>query len=630
MALISMQEVSWGVGRPYLLDSVSGNIEKGERVGLLGRNGAGKSTLLRLISGQILPDAGKIARQQGIRVAALEQEVPRGFDGTIFEVVARGQGKTGEALAEFYRTGRGLQTAGDCTQAQKREELQHLLDTKEGWSLQQHVQSILSRTGINGDTDFNELSAGMKRRVLFARALARDPDLLLLDEPTNHLDIDSIVWMEEFLLRHVKTLLFVTHDRAFLERIATRIMEIDRGRLISHACDYPKFLQRRQAELDAEEEQERNFDKKLSREEAWIRQGVKARRARNQGRVRALQQMRERVRQRRAGTGEARMELQEAQRTGKIVIQAKGLTHHYGNTPIVDNFSTMIMRGDKIGIIGPNGAGKTTLIRLLLDEISPESGNVRHGTRLQPAYFDQLRTRLDEQKTVMENISSDNDFIVFNGRRRHVMGYLQDFLFSPERSRTPVHVLSGGERNRLMLAKLFTRPANLLVLDEPTNDLDAETLELLEELLVSFEGTLLMVSHDRRFLNNVVTSTMVFEGSGKVTEYAGGYDDWLAQQPATGENEHKERSQKPKSRKTTAAARSKGLNFHQKRELDTLPETIETLEAEQDSLQAAMAGPDFYKQDRKTIVTHQNRLKTVEEQIAEAYQRWERLEAFTK
>ena len=630
MALISMQEVSWGVGRPYLLDRVNGNIEKGERVGLLGRNGAGKSSLLRLISGQILPDAGKIARQQGIRVAALEQEVPWGFEGTIFEVVARGQGKTGEALAEFHRENRGLQTPVNRGQAQKREELQHLLDTTEGWSLQQKIQNILSRTGIDGDTDFNELSAGMKRRVLFARALAPDPDLLLLDEPTNHLDIDSIVWMEEFLLRHVKTLLFVTHDRAFLERIATRIMEIDRGRLISHACDYPKFLQRRQAELDAEERQERNFDKKLSREEAWIRQGVKARRARNQGRVRALQQMRERVRQRRAGTGEARMELQEAQRTGKIVIQAKGLTHHCGNTPIVDNFSTMIMRGDKIGIIGPNGAGKTTLIRLLLDEISPDSGNVCHGTRLQPAYFDQLRTRLDEQKTVMENISSDNDFIVFNGRRRHVMGYLQDFLFSPERSRTPVHVLSGGERNRLMLAKLFTRPANLLVLDEPTNDLDAETLELLEELLVSFEGTLLMVSHDRRFLNNVVTSTMVFEGSGKVTEYAGGYDDWLTQRPATEAPEAGNRSQKPQSRKTPAAERSKGLNFHQKRELNALPETIEALEAEQESLQAAMTGPDFYKQDRQTIVSHQDRLKTVEEQIAEAYRRWERLEAFTK
>lgn len=630
MALISIQEVSWGVGRPYLLDRITGNIEKGERVGLLGRNGAGKSSLLRLISGQILPDAGKIARQQGIRVAALEQEVPWGFEGTIFEVVARGQGETGEALAEFHRESRGLQTAANCGQAQKREKLQHLLDTTEGWSLQQKIQNILSRTGIDGDTDFNELSAGMKRRVLFARALARDPDLLLLDEPTNHLDIDSIVWMEEFLLRHIKTLLFVTHDRAFLERIATRIMEIDRGRLISHACDYPKFLQRRQAELDAEEQQERNFDKKLSREEAWIRQGVKARRARNQGRVRALQQMRERVRQRRAGTGEARMELQEAQRTGRIVIQAKGLTHHYGNAPIVDSFSTMIMRGDKIGIIGPNGAGKTTLIRLLLDEISPDSGNVHHGTRLQPAYFDQLRTRLDEQKTVMQNISSDNDFIVFNGRRRHVMGYLQDFLFSPERSRTPVHVLSGGERNRLMLAKLFTRPANLLVLDEPTNDLDAETLELLEELLVSFEGTLLMVSHDRRFLNNVVTSTMVFEGSGKVTEYAGGYDDWLAQRPAPEVPEAGNRSQKPQSRKTPAAERSKGLNFHQKRELNALPETIEALEAEQDSLQAAMAGPDFYKQDRQTIVAHQNRLKTVEEQIAEAYRRWERLEAFTK
>ncbi|MBS0014576.1 MAG: ATP-binding cassette domain-containing protein, partial [Desulfobacterales bacterium] len=365
-------------------------------------------------------------------------------------------------------------------------------------------------------------------------------------------------------------------------------------------------------------------------EEAWMRQGVKARRARNQGRVRALQQMREKVRQRRAGTGQARMELQEAERTGKLVIRARALTHTRGSTPIVENFSTMIMRGDKIGIIGPNGAGKTTLIRLLLDEISPDFGTVVHGTALQPAYFDQLRTRLDEQKTVMENISTDNDYIVFNGRRRHVVGYLRDFLFSAERCRTPVHVLSGGERNRLMLAKLFTRPANLLVLDEPTNDLDAETLELLEELLVNFDGTLLMVSHDRQFLNNVVTSTLVFEGNGKVTEYAGGYDDWLAQRPVPEDPGTAGRAQKPRTRKTPAASRPRGLNFNQKNELKTLPETIEALEAEQSSLQSAMAGPDFYKQDKQTILAHQRRLEAVEARIAEAYQRWEELEAFAQ
>ncbi|MBA2879898.1 ATP-binding cassette subfamily F protein uup [Desulfosalsimonas propionicica] len=593
MALISIQEVSWGIGRPYLLDGISGNIEKGERVGLLGRNGAGKSTLLRIIAGQIQPETGEIVCQQGTRVAALEQEVPAGFKGTIFEVVARGMGNN-------------------------------------QWAPQQQVESILSRTGLDPDADFADLSAGMKRRVLFARALTRDPDLLLLDEPTNHLDINSIVWMEEFLLRHVKTLLFVTHDRAFLQRIATRIMEIDQGRIISHACDYPTFLMRRQAELDAEARQQRNFDKKRAEEEAWIRQGVKARRARNQGRVRALQQMRETVRQRRAATGQARMEPQEAERTGKLVIRAKALTHTFGISPIVDNFSTMIMRGDKIGIIGPNGIGKTTLIRLLLGEVAPDFGTVDHGTRLQPAYFDQLRTRLDEQKTVMENISTDNDYIVFNGRRRHVVGYLQDFLFSAERCRTPVHVLSGGERNRLMLAKLFTRPANLLVLDEPTNDLDAETLELLEELLVNFEGTLLMVSHDRQFLNNVVTSTLVFEGNGKVTEYAGGYDDWLAQRPVPEDPEPAGKAQKPRPRKTPGASRSRGLNFNQKKELKALPETIEALEAEQSSLQSAMAGPDFYKQDKQTILAHQKRLETVEARIAEAYQRWEELEAFAQ
>ncbi|MBR9981839.1 MAG: ATP-binding cassette domain-containing protein [Desulfatitalea sp.] len=625
MALISLHDVRWGFGGPALLDGISFNIEKGERVGLLGRNGVGKSSLMRLLNQEIQPDSGEIVRQQGIRVAALEQEVPTGVEGTLFEALACGLGTTGRALADFHKVCQALQSSDEPRLVQTRERLQHVLDSGGGWALQQQIESILSRTGLDPDGRFADLSAGMKRRALFARALALSPDLLLLDEPTNHLDIDSIVWMEDFLLRNVPTLLFITHDRLFLDRIATRIIELDRGRLVSHACDYKTYLQRREAELAIEVEQQRNFDKKLSQEEAWIRQGIKARRTRNEGRVRALQELRAVVRRRRAKIGQVRLELQEAERSGKMVIRAEGLNYRYGATPIVADFSTTIMRGDKIGIVGPNGAGKTTLIRLLLNTLAPVSGTVRHGTHLQAAYFDQLRSQLDDQKTVVQNIAADNDFIVFNDRKRHVIGYLQDFLFSPERCRTPVHVLSGGERNRLMLAKLFTQPANLLVLDEPTNDLDAETLELLEELLLAYDGTLLLVSHDRTFLNHVVTSTMVFEGQGRVTEYAGGYDDWLLQRPQA-DAPVTAAAKKTPALRSPAPAKPKRLTFNQERERNALPATIEALETEQHALQTAMADPAFYKQDRQVIVAQQNRLATVEDQIAVAYRRWEELE----
>ena len=593
MALISMHEVKWGFGEPYLIDGVSFHIERGERVGLLGRNGVGKSSLLRLLNGEIRPDGGQIVRQQGLRVAALEQEVPAGCDGTVFEVVARGL-------------------------------------NDDDWSRRQRVESVLSRTGLDPAAAFADLSAGMKRRVLFARTLALSPDLLLLDEPTNHLDIDSIVWMEAFLLRHVKTLMFVTHDRLFLEHLATRILELDRGRLTSYACDYRTYLQRRDAELAVEERHQRHFDKKLSLEEAWIRQGIKARRTRNEGRVRALEALREVARRRRARTGLVHLEAQEAERSGRLVIEVDGLAYAYGKTPIVKNFSTTIMRGDKIGIMGPNGAGKTTLIRLLLGEIPPDSGTVRHGVNLQVAYYDQLRTRLDEEKTVAQNIATDNDHIVFNGRKRHVISYLQDFLFSPERCRTPVKVLSGGERNRLMLAALFTQPANVLVLDEPTNDLDAETLELLEEMVASFDGTLLLVSHDRSFLNHIVTSTLVFEGNGRVIEYAGGYDDWLLQRPQPPAPSAAEARPTPKGSRPPDREKSKRLTFSQKRELEALPTEIEALEAEQRDLQNVMADPAFYRRGREEIVSRQNRLKEIEGLITTAYGRWEELEDLSK
>ena len=636
MALISMQNVRYGFGEPWLLDGIGFNIEKGERVGLLGRNGAGKSTLLRLLTREIRPDSGEIVYTQGARVSALKQEVEAGtpcsfkvspeVPATVFEVVACGLGPIGRNLADFHRLGRAMQSSHDPHLAAERGRLQHLLETGGGWDLQQQIESILSRTDLDPESVFADLSAGMKRRTLFAGSLALSPDLLLLDEPTNHMDIESILWMESFLLRHIKTLLFITHDRVFLDRLATRIMLLDRGRLYSYACDFKTYLQRREAELAVEAEHQRNFDKKLSREEAWIRQGIKARRTRNEGRVRALKKMREQFRQRRAKTGRVRLELQEAERTGKLVIDAEDLAFAYEGKPIVRDFSTIIMRGDKVGIIGPNGAGKTTLIRLLLGTLKPDSGIVRHGTCLQPAYFDQLRTQLDEQKTVAQNIATDNDFIVFNGRKRHIIGYLQDFLFSPERCRTPVHVLSGGERNRLMLAKLFTRPANLLVLDEPTNDLDAETLELLEELLFSFDGTLLVVSHDRSFLNHIVTSTLVFEGNGHITEYAGGYDDWLAQRPQPPAPQSARPGQTPAAR-PTPPARPQKLTFAQNRELKELPALIEALETEQHRLHAAMADPDFYRQTGEEIKARQKRLREVEDRIDTCYRRWEELES---
>ncbi len=626
MALISMREVCWGFSDPPLLENITLQIEKGERVGLLGRNGVGKSTLLKLMSGAILPDSGDIWRQQGIIVAALEQDVSATFDGTIFDVIAEGLGEIGKALAEYNRIFKEAESAVTPELAKRREPLQRTLDAAGGWKLLRRIESVLSRTRLDPDKKFTELSAGMQRRTLFARALAGEPDLLLLDEPTNHLDVDAIIWLEEFILRQVKTLLFITHDRVFLRKIANRILELDRGRLVSYSCDYTTYSNRRQSAAEAEEKLNREFDKKLSQEEAWIRQGVKARRTRNEGRVRALEKMRAAYRARRKKIGNVRLRIQEAQNTGKLVIEAKDIRFSHGGRPLFQDFSTVIMRGDKVGVIGANGVGKTTLLKVLLKEIAPETGSVRHGTHLQAAYFDQLRVMLDEQATVQENIAERNDFIIFNGQKRHVISYLRDFLFSPDRCRTPVYVLSGGEKNRLMLAKLFKMPANVLVLDEPTNDLDVETLELLEDLLLTYQGTLLLVSHDRAFLNNVVTSTLVFEGNGQVIEYAGGYDDWLLQKPKTQEQRssangvHKKMGQQPQSRTV------RKLGYMEKRELLNLPQKIDALEAEQKALYAIMSDPLFYKKDKKEMTRLQTRLAQVEQDIQTAYLRWEELE----
>jgi ATP-binding cassette subfamily F protein uup len=580
-----MCNVCWGFGDSPLLDNVNLEIEKGQRICLLGRNGVGKSSMLKLLCGAILPDSGDIRRQQGVTIASMEQEVPSGFGDTIFKAVALGLGEKGN-----------------------------------------EIESVLSRTGLDPESRFADLSAGMKRRTLFARALAREPDLLLLDEPTNHLDIDAIIWMEEYILRHVKTLLFITHDRSFLKRIATRILELDRGRLTSYDCDYDTYLKRREAALEAAEQQNRVFDKKLSREEVWIRQGVKARRTRNEGRVRALQNLRAEALARRAKTGNVRLELQKSERSGRLVIEAEEISHPFAQNCIIRSFSTTIMRGDKVGIIGPNGVGKTTLLSILLKEITPDSGSVRHGTQLQVAYFDQLRAQLDEQKTAVQNIGEGNDFIIFNGRKRHVISHLQDFLFSPDRCRLPVNVLSGGERNRLLLARLFARPANVIVLDEPTNDLDAETLELLEELLFDYKGTLLLVSHDRAFLNNVVTSTIVFEGRGLVAEYAGGYDDWLLQRAKPAETPP-EKKEAGKARQSSPSTNPGKLGFKQSRELSELPRRIDDLESEQKELHAAMSDPFYYKKNREEIAALQKRLTEVEQDIEAAYLRWEILES---
>lgn len=607
MSLISMRDVSVGFGGPPLLDGVNLQIERGERVCLLGRNGAGKSTLMRLLHGELTPDEGEVVRQQGVRVALLPQEVPRGLHGSTFDVVAGGLEKPDAGQPASY-------------------------DEAE-WRRHQQVGKTLSRMNLDPEAPFEELSAGLKRRVMLARGLVHDPDLLLLDEPTNHLDIEAIGWMEDFLLRYGGTLLFITHDRTFLRKLATRIVELDRGSLFDWACDYDSFEKRKQAALDAEAEQWTQFDKKLAREETWIRQGIKARRTRNEGRVRELEKMREARRQRRERQGSVCMRAQEAGRSGKLVIEAEEMSYAYGgDAPVILDFSTLIMRGDKVGIIGPNGSGKTTLLRLLLGELEPRTGRLRHGVHLDVAYFDQLRAQLDEDKSVLENVGEGKDTILFNGKPRHIIGYLEDFLFSPERARSPVRILSGGERNRLLLARLFTKPSNVLVMDEPTNDLDTETLELLEELLLDYPGTVLLVSHDRSFLNNVVTSTLVLEGEGRVGEYVGGYDDWLrlrksdlptkAQKPDAKEA----KSAKPRPREEQRPA----LTFKERRELEALPQRIEGLEAEQQELYQAMSDPSFYQQEGSEIAGAKSRLESLEQELDEAYRRWEALETLNE
>ena len=600
MALLSLQDVNIGFGRPLLIEHANLQIERGERVCLLGRNGTGKSTLLKLINGDLIPDSGEIVRQKGMHTAYLSQEIPRELHGAVFDIVCN-----------------GFETPDRCKPTR---------NTDQEWKKRHRVEKVISQMQLDADAEFNTLSAGLKRRVLLARGLVCNPDILLLDEPTNHLDVDSISWLEEFLLRYGGTILFVTHDRTFLKKLATRIIELDRGNLANWACDYETFLVRKQAVLDAEESQQTVFDKKLAQEEIWVRQGIKARRTRNEGRVRVLEDMRKARRERHQVMGTVRMQTQEAERSGALVIKVEDVTYCYDTKPIIIGFSAAIMRGDKIGIVGPNGSGKTTLLRLLLGELTPQQGNVRHGTRLNITYFDQLRSQLKEDKSVYDNVGDGNDIITFNGKSRHVISYLQDFLFFPDRVRVPVNALSGGERNRLLLARLFARPSNVLVMDEPTNDLDLDTLELLEELLLDYKGTLLLVSHDRTFLNNVVTSTFVFEGEGKVNEYIGGYDDWQRQREVKKKDVAEKIPAKTESVRKQCE-RPRKLTFKEQRELDALPQRIEVLETEQHQLYQAMGDPMFFQKRKEEIENVKARVSSLECELAEAYQRWEALES---
>jgi ATP-binding cassette subfamily F protein uup len=598
MALISLQDVTIGFGGPRLLEEINLQIESGESIGLLGRNGMGKSTLLKLISGEIQPHSGTIARQQNIRVAYLPQEVPQDLSGRVTDIIESGL----EAVTSH-------------------------LDDEHQWRRQHQVEKILSRMELDPDEKFEVLSAGMKRRVYLARGLVREPNLLLLDEPTNHLDITSIDWLEDFLKRWGGTLLFVTHDRVFLQSLAKRIIELDRGSLFDWDCDYPTFIKRKEEMLSAEQTQNALFDRKLAQEEAWIRQGIEARRTRNEGRVRALKRLREQRKERRELSGKVRMTISAENRSGRLVIEAEDVSYSYGEKTIIKDFTTTIQRGDKIGIVGANGSGKTTLLKLLMGQLTPTQGEVRHGTNVEMAYFDQLRSQLDESKSVLDNVGQGRDVITINGRSRNLMGYLEDFLFTRERARAPISALSGGERNRLLLARLFTLPANLLILDEPTNDLDIETLEVLEDLLLEYDGTLLLVSHDRAFLNNIVTSTFILD-DGNVTEYVGGYDDWvrmpLAGIPA---------SDSPKPASTTQAVSNaedksapRKLSYKEKRELEELPKQIETLEAEQHELNKKMESPEFYLQDGALITQAVDRLQELHEELSRLYHRWGELE----
>ncbi|RSO17965.1 ATP-binding cassette domain-containing protein [Acinetobacter pittii] len=634
MAYITLRDVQLAFGGPALLDGANFNLERGERVCLIGRNGEGKSTLLKLIEGSLLPDSGEVSIQNGLTVSMLAQDVPMD-SGKVADIVADGAGEAAEVLRAYHEATDACML-GDMEACDRMGNLQHKLDQLDGWALENKVNALLSKMGLDPNADLADLSGGRKRRVLLARALLTQPDVLLLDEPTNHLDVESIEWLEKFLLdQNNLTLLFISHDRSFVDSIATRIVELDRGILRGYEGNYSRYLELKAQQMEAEEKQNALFDKKLAEEEAWIRQGIKARRTRNEGRVRALKALREESKARRSQQGKVSMATQEANRSGKLVFDIEHLSVSYDDKPLIKDFSTLVMRGDRIGLVGDNGVGKTTLIKAILGEIE-HGGSVKTGTQLEVAYFDQLRNALDLEKTVMANVSEGSDFVDVNGNRRHIYSYLQDFLFSPERARTPVKALSGGERNRILLAKLLLKPSNLIVMDEPTNDLDMVTLELLEEMLSEYKGTLLLISHDRAFMDNVVTSTWVFDGKGNIAEYIGGYQDYLLQRPddkvVDQKSDVKKAQAKAEAEKAAAQSNVKKvkLSYKDQRELEQLPAEIEKLEVEQAELSDKLADGSWFVSNADEATKASQRLAEIEVVLLEKLERWDELEQMSK
>ena len=629
MNLVTLKNVQHGFGGLPLLDDANLSIGSGERVCLIGRNGEGKSTLMKIIEGSIKPDSGEVARARELVIAKLDQEVPQGFNGSVFEVVSSALGDRSKLLNRYHQVVQSISLDPSEGNLAKLAEAQHDLEAVNGWQLEQEVETVISRLGLPADVEVSSLSGGLKRRVLLAKALVTNPALLLLDEPTNHLDLEAIRWIEEFLLDFKGSILFITHDREFLRRLATRIVELDRGKITDWPGDYDNYLRRRDERLNAAAKLNDRFDKKLAQEEVWIRQGIKARRTRNEGRVRALMAMRDTYRQRRQQQGKVNLQLHKSDHSAKLVCQLDNISYQWDDKPIIKDFSLTVLRGDRIGVIGPNGSGKSTLLNLLLGKLQPNRGKVTLGERLDVVFYDQLRDQINPDKTVIDNVAEGSDRITINGKDKHVISYLQDFLFTPDRVRQPAKALSGGERNRLMLAKLFLKPANLLVMDEPTNDLDVETLELLEELLADYQGTLILVSHDRVFLDNVVTATLVLEGEGHVGHYVGGYSDWEAlkqkrqqqvedYRPDTKTAESIQSSNKPVKNK---------LTYKQKIELEALPINIEKLEKRLNEVQSELSNPDIYKDKPKIVNDLQQEMTDLEANLEESFQRWEELEA---
>ncbi|MDQ8193856.1 ATP-binding cassette domain-containing protein [Coraliomargarita sp. SDUM461004] len=626
--LLSYRNLTVSFGGPKLLDNAGLTIDKRERICLLGRNGEGKSTLLRILNSEIQPDKGEIEAIPGLRIGKLDQEVPATLDGTVFEIVAQGLGDAAETIAKYHHLLHEIgEHPDDENIGEQLDELQHQLDQTDGWAIEHKVENILQRVDLDGEQEFSSLSGGNKRRALLARALIKEPHILLLDEPTNHLDIPGIRWLEEFLRKADIALLFVSHDRAFIQRVANKTLDLDRGQLTRWECDYDTYLVRKAELLAGEAKQQAVFDKKLAEEEIWIRKGIQARRTRNEGRVRSLKKMREERAERRNIQGKTKLDLSDAQLSGRKVITVDEISYSWAHTPLIENFSTTIWRGDKIGIVGLNGSGKTTLLNLLLKKLEPSSGSVTHGTKLEVAYFDQHRDQLDSKLSVAENVHPAGEMVNINGKPRHILSYLQDFLFTPETSRSPITKLSGGERARLLLAKLFIQPANVLVLDEPTNDLDIETVELLEERLLEYNGTLLLVSHDRSFLDNVVTSTIALEGNGCIEEYVGGCETWLKKQEDKKNASKKQKTTAPdKVVQSTAETTPKRKLSNKEREaLKSLPTKIEQLEAEHAALTSLMATPEYYQNQENDLSGDAQRLEKMENDILEAYEQLESL-----